>query len=142
MAFIMNTPPPLPKRCLHVAACEQTPDGYIPVHWRLDGRDRQGVIEVWVSSHYLERRAIAELCALNHLMNGPRPIYGNSRAPASSMTKVTTGCIRKLLRGKSDKGEIVPFARFLFLLVAGFFSKPFCLEASVGGEFGLVMQSS
>jgi hypothetical protein len=28
------------------------------------------------------------------------------------------------------------------LLVAGLFSEPFCLEAPVGGEFGVVMQSS
>jgi hypothetical protein len=106
---------PYNKRTLNVAAClENEVDWYIPVHWRLDGADRQAVIYVNVPGSFNDRRVIAELCALNHLMNCGRPILGSSRAPASSLTTVTAGAIRKAHRAETEKGEIIPFARFLF----------------------------
>jgi hypothetical protein len=103
------------QRILNVAALpEQTTDGYIPVHWRIDGAARQGIIHVRVPDRFDDRKVIAELCALNHLMTGARPIYGSSRAPASSLTTVTAGAIRKAHRKQTEKTEIIPFARFLF----------------------------
>lgn len=103
------------RRTLHVAAVlDNSSNNYVPVHWRLDDGDRQGVIHVNMPEMIIERRVVAELCALNYLMTGTRPIFGNARAPATSITKVTAGAIRKLFRGETEKGEIVPFGRFLF----------------------------
>lgn len=103
------------QRLLNIAGfLENTTDGYIPVHWRIDGAARQGIIHVRVPGRFDDRKVIAELCALNHLMTGPRPIFGSARAPASSLTTVTAGAIRKAHRKQTEKTEIIPFARFLF----------------------------
>lgn len=104
-----------PKRVLNIAARpDNESNGYIPVHWRLDGTDWQAIIHVRVPDTFNDRRVIAELCALNHLMNCGKPLFGVSRAPASSLTTVTAGAIRKAHRAETEKGEIIPFARFLF----------------------------
>jgi len=103
------------KRTLNIAALPGNDvDDYIPVHWRLDDADRQAIMYVSVPRSFNDRGVIAELCSLNHLMSGSRPIFGASRAPASSTTSVTSGAIRKAMRKETEKGEIVPFARFLF----------------------------
>lgn len=106
-------------RVLNVAGVlEGAVDNWIPVHWRLDQADRQGLIHVHVPREYNDRKVIAELCALRHLMSAGRPVFGASRAPSSALTTVTSGAIRKALRQGTDKGEIIPFARFLFFCFA------------------------
>lgn len=102
-------------RVLNVAGLlDDAVDGWVPVHWRLDKADRQGLIHVFVPAQYSDRKVIAELCALRHLMSAGRPVYGASRAPSSALTTVTSGAIRKAFRQETEKGEIIPFARFLF----------------------------
>lgn len=91
-------------------------DDCIPVHWRLDQADRQGVVRVMVPDAFgVDRPVIAELCALNFLMSPPRPVFGGPRAPASATVSVSSGAIRKLMRKESCREALVPFGRFLFV---------------------------
>ena len=94
-------------------------DSYIPVHWCLDEQDRQGIVYVDVAASYGEDRpVIAELCALNYLMSGLRPIYGSSIAPPTSKTTVSSGAIKKLFRKDTQKETLIPFGRSLFFSFA------------------------
>ena len=92
---------------------------YIPVHWCVDEQSWQGIIYVSVPMSYGEDRPIiAEICAANHLMDPARPIFGNSRAPASAKVTMTCGAIKKLFRQETQRTTLIPFGRSLIFAFA------------------------
>lgn len=98
-----------------VGRCE---DGSVRVEFRQGDLPWKGVVNVIVPEGAEDTNAIAELCALRHLMQD-RMMFGCTFAPRGTRICVTAGVIRKLLRMDSQKGHLVRYARFLFYTFDG-----------------------
>jgi len=76
------------------------------------GRNTQGVVNVTMACTTEKNEVAAELSALQYLLE-VREVCGADRAGNSLAIVCSSGAIRKLAAGKSDKQSLVPFALFL-----------------------------
>ena len=110
---------PIPRSLKLAVRPDKAQAQYIPVHWCVDEQSWQGIIYVSVPISYGDDRPIiAEICAANHLMDATRPIFGNTRAPASAKVTMTCGAIKKLFRQETQKTTLIPFGRALIFSFA------------------------
>ncbi len=81
------------------------------VYWAC-GKNTQGIVTVTVTCTTQSNEVVAELCALQHLLE-IRDVCGKDRAGNALTIICSAGAIRKLAQGKSDKESLAPFALFL-----------------------------
>ena len=92
--------------------------GIIRVEWRIDDAHWKGVINVQMPDGMEDAQAIAELCALRHLVVGRR-VFGSDTASPGATIIVSAGAVKKLWRQDTAKGHIVPYGRFLYATFDG-----------------------
>jgi hypothetical protein len=105
------------SRNFQVAAVDvDSSNPYVPVHWRIDAGDKQRIVHVAVPADMPDRSIIAELCALNFLIR-ERRIFGSDRVPKNEVVGVSRGAIKRLWNQDTEKNNLVPWGRFLFLAI-------------------------
>lgn len=86
--------------------------GMISVHWKT-GTHNGGVIRVIHQTTVEDPLLVAELCAIRHLLLRKQVFNRLPMSGKGLALHVSTGAIRKLMLGTSNKREAVPYARFL-----------------------------
>ena len=100
------------SRNLQIFAGQQTGDT-IKVHWRIDGSDKQRVINVNIPADIEDKPVIAELCALNYLLR-TRNIFGADKVPKNEVVSVSHGAIKRLWNQDTEKSHLIKWGRFLY----------------------------
>lgn len=87
-------------------------EGVVRVHWKT-GTNRGGVLDIAHKAGMKEALVIAELCAIRHLLLRKQVFNRLPMSGKGLALHVSTGAIRKLFLGKSEKREAIPYARFM-----------------------------
>ena len=94
------------------------PDTFL-VYWTNTAMTPKGILRIRVTATIEDRSIVAELVALQHLLEEKCVIGTNLSGNAGIKLIVSSGAIRKLNLRKSDKVHLVPYANFLTTRFAG-----------------------
>lgn len=101
----------------HTLTTDQ-PDTFL-VYWTNSEARPRGLLRVRVAPEIQDRHIVAELAAIQHLLEDKaaagRHVVGN----ANTRLVVSRGAIRKLQRMESDKEHLAPYANFLTTRFSG-----------------------
>lgn len=92
---------------------KQQPDGSFYVFWTNSMRALRGAVRVEVPSGMKDRAIVAELYALQYLLEIVEAVGENMAGNETTKLIVSTGAIKKLVLKTSDKVDLVPYATFL-----------------------------
>lgn len=96
-----------------LATCPKIVDeNTVFVHWKV-GQKRGGCVRVTVPTVTENPALVAELCAIRHLMLRQQVFNVLPMSGKGLALYVSTGAIRKLLQGTSNKKDAQPYATFL-----------------------------
>ncbi len=96
-----------------LATCPQiVDDNTVFVHWKV-GLKRGGCLRVSVPFSTENPSLVAELCAIRHLLLRQQVFNVLPMSGKGLSLYVSTGAIRKLLQGTSNKKDAQPYAAFL-----------------------------
>lgn len=85
----------------------------VQIHWKT-GTKNGGVIKVEAPIISENIPLIAELCAIRHLLLRKNVLSCVPMSGKGISLHVSTGAIRKLMLGTSNKTQAIPYARFLY----------------------------
>lgn len=89
------------------------------VYWTNNELRVRGVLKVQVTAEICDKPIAAELAALQHLLEVKGVLGDQLVGNAHTRLIVSSGAIRKLRRGQSDKAQLAPYASFLTTRFAG-----------------------
>lgn len=96
---------------------EQISANTVRVFWRV-GMEKAGIVDVELPDETTDAELIAELCAMRYMVF-EREIFDRKPTNGKGYKFIcSTGAIRKLVKGKSSKKELWPYARFLAEIMA------------------------
>ena len=93
--------------------------GTFLVYWTNSPVRPSGVIKVRVLAKTEDVQIVAELAAMQHLLEEKRAIGTNLVGNPNTRLTISQGAIRKLQRNQSDKAHLAPYANFLTTRFAG-----------------------